>query len=140
MRDVRLLAKTFAYAAAYLPAADDPRPQFGNLGPESSRRSRSFAVWASLRAYGRDGYRALVEHDLDLARALAEQVDAAPELERLAEVPLNIVCFRYRPPGWTTRPRSTASTRGSARRCSRTDASTSVRRATSAGSRSGRRS
>jgi glutamate/tyrosine decarboxylase-like PLP-dependent enzyme len=26
-------------------------------------------------------------------------VDAAPDLERLAEVPLNVVCFRYRPPG-----------------------------------------
>jgi glutamate/tyrosine decarboxylase-like PLP-dependent enzyme len=25
-------------------------------------------------------------------------VDAAPDLERLAEVPLNVVCFRYRPP------------------------------------------
>ena len=30
---------------------------------------------------------------------LKETVDAAPDLERLAEVPLNIVCFRYRPAG-----------------------------------------
>ena len=28
-----------------------------------------------------------------------ELVDAAPELERLAEVQLNIVCFRAHPPG-----------------------------------------
>jgi glutamate/tyrosine decarboxylase-like PLP-dependent enzyme len=56
-------------------------------------------VWTSLRAYGREGYRAIVEHDLDLAHALAERVDAAPDLERLADVPLSIVCFRYRPPG-----------------------------------------
>jgi glutamate/tyrosine decarboxylase-like PLP-dependent enzyme len=28
---------------------------------------------------------------------LAEQVDSEPELERLADVPLNVVCFRYRP-------------------------------------------
>jgi glutamate/tyrosine decarboxylase-like PLP-dependent enzyme len=97
VRDVRLLAKTFAYAADYLPDPHDPRPQFGNLGPESSRRSRAFAVWATLRAYGREGYRALVEHDLALAQRLKEAVDAAPDLERLAEVPLNIVCFRYNP-------------------------------------------
>ena len=38
-----------------------------------------------------------MERDLDLAQHLAEVVDAAPDLERLAEVPLNIVCFRYRP-------------------------------------------
>ena len=30
---------------------------------------------------------------------LAAQVDAAPDLERLAEAPLDIVCFRYRPDG-----------------------------------------
>jgi len=39
----------------------------------------------------------MVERHLDLAQHLARAVDAAPELERLADVPLNIVCFRYRP-------------------------------------------
>jgi hypothetical protein len=28
-------------------------------------------------------------------------VDAAPDLERLADVPLNIVCFRSKPPGYS---------------------------------------
>jgi glutamate/tyrosine decarboxylase-like PLP-dependent enzyme len=41
----------------------------------------------------------MVERHVQLARRLAEQVDAEPELERLAEVPLNVVCFRYRPAG-----------------------------------------
>jgi glutamate/tyrosine decarboxylase-like PLP-dependent enzyme len=31
-----------------------------------------------------------------LAQRLAARIDAEPELERLAPVPLNIVCFRYR--------------------------------------------
>ena len=30
---------------------------------------------------------------------MAARVDDAPDLERLAHVPLNIVCFRYRPEG-----------------------------------------
>jgi glutamate/tyrosine decarboxylase-like PLP-dependent enzyme len=64
-----------------------------------SRRARALSVWATLHAYGRDGYRAMVERHLQLARRLAEQVDAEPELERLTEVPLNVVCFRYRPGG-----------------------------------------
>jgi glutamate/tyrosine decarboxylase-like PLP-dependent enzyme len=42
---------------------------------------------ATLRAYGRSGYRAMVERHLGLARRLAARVDAAPELERLADVP-----------------------------------------------------
>jgi glutamate/tyrosine decarboxylase-like PLP-dependent enzyme len=42
----------------------------------------------------------MVERHLRLARHLAERVDASPELERLADVPLNIVCFRAHPPGF----------------------------------------
>ena len=50
-------------------------------------------------AYGRNGRQAMVERHLDLAQRLAGLVDAAPELERLAEVPLCVVCFRARPDG-----------------------------------------
>ncbi len=40
-----------------------------------------------------------MERHLDLAQRLAALVDEAPDLERLADVPLNIVCFRARPEG-----------------------------------------
>src|SRR6185437_736386 len=97
--DPLLLPKAFAAGAAYLPALDDPRPNLGYHSPEMSRRARSLAVWATLRAYGRAGHRAMIERHVELAHRLAEQVDAAPDLERLADVPLNVVCFRYRPAG-----------------------------------------
>ena len=98
VRDATLLAPEFALAAAYLPRADEPGPNYFNLIPESSRRARSLAVWATLRAYGRRGYRDIVDRHLALAQRVADAVDAANDLERLAEVPLNIVCFRFRPP------------------------------------------
>ena len=88
----------FNAAAAYLPTEDPRRPNYGFFGPETSRRSRSLAVWATLQAYGRRGYRELVERNLALARRAAERVDAAPDLERLADVSLCIVPFRFRPP------------------------------------------
>ena len=97
VRDPAYQAGAFGASAAYLGAEMAARPVFGNLGPEMSRRARSLAVWATLRAYGRDGYRAMVERHLALAQRVAEQVDAAPDLERLADVPLNVVCFRYHP-------------------------------------------
>lgn len=97
VREARYMGKAFAYTAAYLPDPDDPRPTLGALGPESSRRARALAVWATLQAYGRQGYREMVERHLDLAQHLARRVDESPELERLAEVPLNIVCFRLNP-------------------------------------------
>jgi glutamate/tyrosine decarboxylase-like PLP-dependent enzyme len=99
VRDPVYLAGAFGVSASYLGAEALARPVFGNLGPEMSRRARSLAVWATLRAYGREGYRAMIERHLRLAERVAEQVDAAPDLERLADVSLNVICFRYRPPG-----------------------------------------
>jgi glutamate/tyrosine decarboxylase-like PLP-dependent enzyme len=99
VHDPELHHGAFTSTAAYLGREELDRPVFGNLGPEMSRRARAFTVWATLRAYGRDGYCAMVERHVGLAQRLAEQVDAESELERLAEVPLNVVCFRYRPAG-----------------------------------------
>ncbi len=99
VRDAGRLSRTFNVGAPYLPSPDDPRPNPGFVTPENSRRARALAVWATLRAYGRAGYRDMVERHLSLARHLADRVDQAPELERLAETHLNIVCFRARPEG-----------------------------------------
>ncbi len=98
VRDGSLLAHAFALAAPYLPGPGQ-HANFGMLGPEASRRARGLAVWATLRAYGRTGHRAMVERHLDLAQRLARRIDDAPDFERVAEVPLNIVAFRYRPAG-----------------------------------------
>jgi glutamate/tyrosine decarboxylase-like PLP-dependent enzyme len=92
VRDRALLREPFKLTAAYLPSDESP-------SPEASRRARALAVWATLRAYGRTGYRKMVERHLELAKRLSRRVDATPELERLAETKLNIVCFRYAPPG-----------------------------------------
>jgi glutamate/tyrosine decarboxylase-like PLP-dependent enzyme len=99
VREPERLPHALSVGAPYLPSADDPQPSFGFLSPENSRRARALPVWATLRAYGRSGYRGMVERHLDIATHLAGLVDAAPELERLADVPLNIVCFRARPSG-----------------------------------------
>jgi len=95
--DRALLGRTFSYSAAYLPDPEDPRPNMATIGPESSRRARALAVWATLTAYGRSGYRSMVERHLRLAQRLSGLVDDAPDLERLAGVPLNIVCFQFNP-------------------------------------------
>jgi glutamate/tyrosine decarboxylase-like PLP-dependent enzyme len=99
VRDRELLGRTFAAGAAYLPEASDDRPIFAFRSPELSRRARSLAVWATLAAYGRSGYRAIVERCVDNAARLAEQVEESDDFELLAPVPLNVVCLRYRPPG-----------------------------------------
>jgi glutamate/tyrosine decarboxylase-like PLP-dependent enzyme len=101
VRDRALLGRAFgAWSAPYLPGADDTNLNYSSLGPGSSQRARALPIWATLRAYGRQGYRELVERHLDLALRLADQVAAAPDLELLEPVQLCVVCFRYRPPGY----------------------------------------
>jgi glutamate/tyrosine decarboxylase-like PLP-dependent enzyme len=99
VRDHSLLGGVFGATASYYVGGGEEEPNFAMIGPESSRKARALAVWATLRAYGRDGYREMVERHLALTRRLAEQVDRADDLELLADVILNIVCFRYRPAG-----------------------------------------
>jgi glutamate/tyrosine decarboxylase-like PLP-dependent enzyme len=99
VRDPARLSRTFNVGAPYLPSREDPHPNPGFVSPENSRRARALTVWATLRAYGRSGYREMVDRHLALAKHLADRVDAAPDLERLAEAPLNIVCFRAHPAG-----------------------------------------
>jgi glutamate/tyrosine decarboxylase-like PLP-dependent enzyme len=97
VHDTKLMGKSFAHSAEYLPDPSDPEPVLGSLAPEMSRRARSLSVWATLKAYGVHGIREMVEQNISLAQYLARLVDDLPKLELLAEVPLNVVCFRYNP-------------------------------------------
>ncbi|OLF08028.1 aspartate aminotransferase family protein [Actinophytocola xinjiangensis] len=100
VRDPEVLAETFGgWGVPYLASMDDQQIDYNQLGPESSRRARALPIWATLRAYGRDGHRAMVERHLDVAAHLGKVVEAAPDLELLAPVGLCIVFFRYRPDG-----------------------------------------
>src|SRR2546429_445533 len=96
-RDTRLLNAVFGMNAPYFPATNADHPDFLYLAPEMSRRARSLAVWATLAAYGRQGYRAMIERHVALAKRLADQIRASSDFELLAEPRLNVACFRYRP-------------------------------------------
>jgi glutamate/tyrosine decarboxylase-like PLP-dependent enzyme len=99
VRDYGLMARAFRYSADYLPNENDDRPTMGAIGPESSRRARSFAVWATIKAYGLEGHRRIVEHCLDIAQYCADRVKAAEKLELMNDPKLNIVSLRYNPGG-----------------------------------------
>jgi glutamate/tyrosine decarboxylase-like PLP-dependent enzyme len=68
-------------------------------GAQLSRGFRALKVWMSLKEHGIDRYARLVRQNIEQARYLAELVRAAPDLELMAPVALNIVCFRWRRPG-----------------------------------------
>jgi glutamate/tyrosine decarboxylase-like PLP-dependent enzyme len=81
--------------AGYLmPAAGGERDAL-DYNPEHSRRARGFAVYAALRALGRQGVADLVERCCELANRFAEQLAAADDVQVLNQVVLNQVLVRF---------------------------------------------
>ncbi len=95
--DEAALTNAFRSSAAYIPEGDYPDP--GAQVPEMSRRFRGLPAWCALKAYGREGYAALVQRCVDNAALLGRWIEASDDFELLAPVNLNIVCFRYAPSG-----------------------------------------
>jgi aromatic-L-amino-acid decarboxylase len=69
---------------------------FSEYGVQLSRGFRALKAWMSIKEHGIEKYGRLIKQNVDQARYLARLVDDAPQLERMAPVPLNIVCFRFR--------------------------------------------
>jgi glutamate/tyrosine decarboxylase-like PLP-dependent enzyme len=86
-------AESMAVAASYLQREDGRSPS--DWVPESSRRARGFAVWATLRSLGRNGVAELVDRCCDHARRFAEVLGEEPGVEILNEVVLNQVLVRF---------------------------------------------
>ena len=100
VRDGEAHKNAFALPAAYLQravrglAAGSPWPC--DFGPDLSRGFRALKVWFTLKVYGIEALGASISRCCALARALEERIATTPELELMAPVELNIVCFRYR--------------------------------------------
>jgi glutamate/tyrosine decarboxylase-like PLP-dependent enzyme len=92
VRDAGMLRESFAAGGAYITgnAGWDPHTHV----PEMSRRFRGLAAWCALKAYGREGYREVVERCVDNTAAFANWVERAGGVELMNPAPLNIVCFR----------------------------------------------
>ena len=85
--------ESMAVAASYLQREDGRSPS--DWVPESSRRARGFAIWATLRALGRNGVADLVERCCGHARRFAEILGAQEGVEILNDVVLNQVLVRF---------------------------------------------
>lgn len=99
IRDSAAHRQAFANRPDYLAAggealaAGEPWPV--DFGPELSRGFRALKVWAHLLEHGTTKIGAAIARNCRQAAYLAAKIDAHPDFERLAPVPLNICCFRY---------------------------------------------
>ena len=98
--------KTFSLTPAYLSHGEGGRGMTGgdlpwlcDYGFQLSRGFGALKAWMSLKEHGARKYGRMIQQNIDQARYLAELIDAAPELELVAPITLNVVCFRYIRPG-----------------------------------------
>jgi aromatic-L-amino-acid/L-tryptophan decarboxylase len=100
VRDGELHRKAFASPAAYL--ARETRGLAGgsawpcDFGPDLSRGFRALKTWFTLKVHGLHALGETIGRTCEMARYLEKRVTETEELELLAPVQLNIVCFRYR--------------------------------------------
>jgi aromatic-L-amino-acid decarboxylase len=97
-RQRETLRRAFSLVPEYLRTADSAE-NYMDYSVSLGRRFRALKLWFVLRYFGQEGLAARVREHLRLAQWFAGLVDAHPAFERLAPVPLSVVCFRAHPPG-----------------------------------------
>ena len=97
-RDPEHLIRVMSTNPTYLRTAEDGAvTNYRDWQIPLGRRFRALKLWFFLLDVGVEGLQARLRRDLANAQWLREQVDAAPDWERLAPVPLQTVCVRHLP-------------------------------------------
>jgi aromatic-L-amino-acid decarboxylase len=100
VRDPDHLERTLSIHPEYLKTGRDREVNnFMDWGIPLGRRFRALKLWFVLRNYGARRLREIIAGHISLAQEFAGWIDEASDWERLAPVPLNTVCFRWRPAG-----------------------------------------
>jgi aromatic-L-amino-acid/L-tryptophan decarboxylase len=74
---------------------------FSEYGLQLSRRFRALKVWMSLKEHGSDRFGRMISRNVEQAHYLGALINNNKDLELIAPIGLDIVCFRYNPGGLT---------------------------------------
>jgi aromatic-L-amino-acid decarboxylase len=98
VRDTAHLEKVMSTNPAYLQSsADGQVTQYRDWGIPLGRRFRALKLWFHLHLDGIDAIQARLRRDLDNAQWFKQQVEATPDWQVLAPVPLQTVCIVHTP-------------------------------------------
>ncbi|MCW9706697.1 pyridoxal phosphate-dependent decarboxylase family protein [Fodinibius salsisoli] len=101
VRNAEIHRAAFTTEADYLTAHDRglaAGPEtFSHFGMELSRGFKALKVWMSLKEHGIEKYRKLITQNITQASYLGSLVKENPNLELMAGIPMNIVCYRFNP-------------------------------------------
>jgi aromatic-L-amino-acid decarboxylase len=101
-RRMDVVRAAFALTPEYLRTSDAPEVKnLMDTGIQLGRRFRSLKLWMVLRSFGARAIREHLAEHIRLAQLFASWVDEHADFERLAPVPLSVVCFRWKPAATT---------------------------------------
>ncbi len=97
VRDWDKLKRSYFKVASYLDAKMEEagRINFNEHYFQLSRNAKALKIWMSLKAYGIQAIKSMIQKDIDLARYLSDKMEAHPDFELIARSDLAISCFRY---------------------------------------------
>lgn len=102
VKDGELHRSTFASREHYLRrdsrALSGGSPWPCDFGPDLSRGFRALKTWFTIKAFGAEKLGKMISGTCAIAQYLKSRIMERSELDLLAPVSLNIVCFRYRCP------------------------------------------
>lgn len=92
-----LLKKAFQHIPEYLVVSEgNAVVNLMDYGIALGRRFRALKLWFVIRNFGVEGLKSLVREQIRIARQIADEIDADPTLERMADVNFSTIVFRHR--------------------------------------------
>jgi len=70
---------------------------FSDYGLQLSRGFRALKVWMSIKEHGVDRFGRMMACNVEQAHYLGKMIEKEPDMELLAPIGLDIVCFRFNP-------------------------------------------
>lgn len=93
--------KTFSLTPEYLEhntrGLAAGRLWFSDYGLQLSRQFRALKVWMSIKEHGLDRFGRMMTRNINQAHYLGRLIEKEQDMELLAPIGLNIVCFRFNP-------------------------------------------
>lgn len=95
IREPQYLVNTFSLTPEYLKTQlDDQVNNYRDWGIQLGRRFRALKLWFVIRTYGMEGIRAKLRNHLELAQKAKSWIENEADMEILAPVNFNTICFR----------------------------------------------
>jgi aromatic-L-amino-acid decarboxylase len=102
VKDAATLIKTFEVLPEYLKTRTRGKVNdYRDWGVPLGRRFRALKLWSVIRCYGTAGLQEKVRYHIDLAKKLSSWIAGEPDFEILAPTVISVVCFRFKPEGFT---------------------------------------